>query len=200
MSLDPLRLGFVPLLDMAPLAVAREMGFAAEEGIALELTRASSWSMLRDMLVFGQVEAAQMLAPVPIAMAMGLGGAAARLDILQVLSVNGDVIGLSQRLAARMRAAGYGFDFHDARAARAALIQAADGPPRIGIPFPFSPHPELVSYLLAGAALDHELITSPPPPLVEALAADGDGLPSRVSTPEASGTLFKTAATRATSA
>ena len=170
MIIDQLRVGVVPLLDMAPLAVAREMGFAAEEGIALELTRASSWSMLRDMLVFGQVEAAQMLAPVPIAMAMGLGGAATRLDILQVLSVNGDVIGLSQRLAARMRGAGYGFDFHDARAARTALVAAAEGPLRIGIPFPFSTHAELVAYWLTGTELDYQLTTIPPPQMVEALA------------------------------
>ena len=59
--------GFIPLVDAAPLIVAEEMGFAAEEGLALDLVRAPSWSSLRDMLVFGRVEAAHMLAPVPVA-------------------------------------------------------------------------------------------------------------------------------------
>jgi two-component system, oxyanion-binding sensor len=172
MSLSRIRMGFVPLLDMAPLAIAHEMGFAAEEGLALELTRAPSWSMLRDMLVWGQVEAAQMLAPVPIAMAMGLGlgGASARLDILQVLSVNGDVVGISQRLATALRQTGYGFDFQDADAARVALAQVAAAPLRIGIPYLFSTHAALVSYWLAGTGIAHALCTIPPPQMVEALA------------------------------
>ena len=71
MNMATLRLGFVPLLDMAPLAIAHEMGFAAAEGLALELARAPSWASLRDMLLWGQVEAAQMLAPVPVALALG---------------------------------------------------------------------------------------------------------------------------------
>jgi|GEM_PF-5601735 len=71
MNLTTFRIGFVPLLDMAPIAIAHEMGFAAAEGLALDLHRAPSWSSLRDMLLWGQVDAAQMLAPVPVAMALG---------------------------------------------------------------------------------------------------------------------------------
>ena len=54
-----LSVGFIPLVDAAPLIAAQEMGFAAEEGLALDLVRAPSWSSLRDMLVFGRVEAAR---------------------------------------------------------------------------------------------------------------------------------------------
>ena len=86
-----------------------------------------------------------MLAPVPIAMAMGLGGAVAPLDILQVLSINGDVIGVSQDVAEKLRRAGHDFGFCDARRARADLLQAVEGPLRIGGPFPFSTHIELIS-------------------------------------------------------
>ena len=70
--------GFIPLVDAAPLIVAQEMGFAAEEGIALALRRAPSWASLRDMLSFGQVEAAHMLSPIPVATALGLGRAGAK--------------------------------------------------------------------------------------------------------------------------
>jgi len=171
MNLTPLRIGFVPLLDMAPIVVAHEFGFAGAEGLALELVRAPSWSSLRDMLLWGQVDAAQMLAPVPVAMALGLGGAVAQLDTLQVLSVNGDVVGLSQPLAERLRAAGYTFDFTDAQHAAQMLATVAPGPLRIGVPFPFSTHVELVSYWLRDAALTYELCTIPPPRMAEALAA-----------------------------
>lgn len=170
MNLTPVRMGFVPLLDMAPIVIAREMGFAREEGLCLEMTRAPSWSSLRDMLLWGQVDAAQMLAPVPVAMAMGLGGALERLDILQVLSINGDVIGVSQDVAASLRRAGHDFGFCDAARARDDLIRATGGPLRIGVPFPFSTHVELISYWLRDTGLDYELCTIPPPRMADALA------------------------------
>ncbi|MCC5958451.1 CmpA/NrtA family ABC transporter substrate-binding protein [Roseinatronobacter sp. S2] len=171
MNLTTCRIGFVPLLDMAPIVVAHEMGFAQAEGLGLDLQRAPSWSSLRDMLLWGQVDAAQMLAPVPVAMALGLGGAVARLDILQVLSINGDVIGVSQMLADRLRAAGHDFAFTDARQAATDLARVVDGPLRIGVPFPFSTHVELVTYWLRNTGLNYELCTIPPPRMADALAA-----------------------------
>lgn len=165
-----LRLGFVPLLDAAPLIVAREMGFAEAQGLDLTLRPAPSWASLRDMALWGQVEAAQMLAPVPVAIAMGLAGPVERLDILQVLSVNGDVLGVSAALEARLRAQGFGFDFADALAARAALAAAVEGPLRIGVPFPFSTHVALVRHWLAQEAPPYSLHTIPPPRMAEALA------------------------------
>ncbi len=115
-----LRLGYVPLLDAAPLIVAEAMGFAEEEGLHFDLHAAPSWASLRDMLALGQVEAAHMLAPLPVAMALGLGRSPARFEALSVLNLNGNVIGVSLDLAARMRAAGHGFDFADAYTAGAA--------------------------------------------------------------------------------
>lgn len=171
MNLTPMRVGFVPLLDMAPIAIAQEMGFAEAEGLKLHLRRAPSWSSLRDMLLWGQVDAAHMLAPVPVAMALGLGGAVARLDILQVMSINGDVIAVSQDLAQRLRGVGHEFGFSDARLARDDLGKAAGGPLRIGVPFPFSTHVELVTYWLREATIAFELCTIPPPRMAEALAA-----------------------------
>ena len=42
MSATPLTLGFLPLVDSAPLIVADALGFAAEEGLALILLPAPS--------------------------------------------------------------------------------------------------------------------------------------------------------------
>ncbi len=172
-----LPVGYVPLLDAAPLILAEVLGFAGEEGLSLDLAAAPSWAALRDMLALGQVAAAQMLSPVPVAMAIGLSGAPARFEALSVLNMNGDVIGVSARLAGRMRDAGHGFDFRDAYAAGLALLAATGGGPlRIGVPFPFSMHAELVHYWLEGlqTALPEglEILTVPPPRMAEALAAD----------------------------
>jgi two-component system, oxyanion-binding sensor len=170
-----LRLGYVPLLDAAPLIVAQTLGFGDEEGLDLILDAAPSWSALRDMLAFGQVEAAQMLAPVPVAMALGLGGSAARFEALSVLNANGDVIGVSRALSDRMQDQGWTHGHPDARETARALLAAADRCLRVGVPFPFSMHSELVRYWLEGldgllpAKID--MRTVPPPRMAEALAA-----------------------------
>lgn len=89
-----LSVGYIPLIDAALLIVAQEMGFAAEEGLALDLKPAPSWSSVRDMLAFGRVDAAHMLSPVPVATALGLGGSGVQFAALSVLSMNGNVIGV----------------------------------------------------------------------------------------------------------
>ena len=169
--------GFVPLVDAAPLIVAREMGFDRAEGIALDLRRANAWSALRDMVTFGQVEAAQMLSPMPVATALGLGGAGAGLAAVAVLSTNGEVVCVSQAMEARLRDAGHAFDFADAAQAGRALIGAAQGPLRIAVPFPFSMHAELLYCWLTALGLPSPAgldIRTVPPSLMGAALAAGD--------------------------
>ncbi|WP_194095105.1 ABC transporter substrate-binding protein [Marivivens aquimaris] len=174
MSGARLGVGFIPLVDSAPLVVAHELGFAAGEGLELELHKSPSWSMLRDMLNIGQIDAAHMLAPVPVAQALGIGNSS-RFDVLSMMSINGNVTGVSTELAAKMRANGFDFSFTDAYAAGKALIAATGGDFRIGVPFPFSMHAELLYYWLS--ALGHpapqgiQIRTVPPPMMAQAIAA-----------------------------
>ena len=72
-SRTPLRVGFIPLADATALIVAVDKGFAAEEGLDVELVREVSWSNVRDRLNIGQFDAAHLLAPVAIASSLGLG-------------------------------------------------------------------------------------------------------------------------------
>lgn len=165
-----LRLGFLPLVDAAPLIVAEAMGFAEEEGLTLDLVPAPSWSALRDLLAQGSVAAAHMLAPVPVALALGLGGPA-RFEVLSVLNLNGNAVGISASLASRMTACA----FDDARATGLALLAAAGPTLRIGVPFLFSMHHELVRYWLEGLGRPLppglQIVTVPPPVMPDALAA-----------------------------
>ena len=169
-----LSVGYMPLLDAAPLIIAQEMGFAETEGIALDLIAAPSWSSVRDMLAFGRVDAAHLLSPVPVAMALGLGGVKTPLSAVSVLSANGNVIGVGAELESRLRSAGYGFDFADPRRAAEALAKVSSGPIVFGVPFPFSMHVELLRYWCEGTALGPdgiEIHTVPPPLMADALAA-----------------------------
>ncbi len=170
-----LSLGFIPLVDAAPLIVAQEMGFASQEGLTLDLKRAPSWSSLRDMLSFGQVDAAHMLAPVPVAAALGLGNAGMALDAIMVTSINGNVIGVGKDLADHLVDQGHDFDFTDATKAGHALTAGRTTPLKIGVPFPFSMHAQLLFYWLNALGLpapDHvDIKTVPPALMADALAA-----------------------------
>jgi two-component system, oxyanion-binding sensor len=165
-----MRLGFLPLVDAAPLIVAEAMGFAEEEGLALDLVPAPSWSALRDLLAQGSVAAAHMLAPVPVALALGLGGPA-RFEVLSVLNLNGNAVGVSAALASRMTDCA----FDDARGTGLALLASAGPTLRIGVPFLFSMHHELVRYWLEGLGQPLppglQIVTVPPPVMPDALAA-----------------------------
>ncbi|MEM7498643.1 MAG: CmpA/NrtA family ABC transporter substrate-binding protein [Pseudomonadota bacterium] len=168
-------IGFIPLVDAAPLIIAREIGFGEEEGIELVLHREPSWSTLRDKLAFGRLDAAHMLSPVPVAMSVGLGGLPSAVDALQVLSVNGTVVGVSRALSEAMRRRGLPDDIMAAAAIGRALIDVAPRPLKVGVPFPFSMHAELLFYWLGALGLraPQELIvrTVPPPRMAEAMEA-----------------------------
>ena len=124
MTLTHLSVAFIPLTDAAPLIAAEVMGFAREEGLVLDLVRAPSWSSLRDMLVFGRVDAAHMLSPLPVAVGLNLGGAASPISALMVLSLNGNVIGVSRSLHQALEDQGHKFDLGAAAAAGRAAAAA----------------------------------------------------------------------------
>ncbi len=168
-------IGFIPLLDVAPYVIAHEIGFAEEEALHFVLHKAPSWSTLRDWLAVGAVEAAHMLSPVPVASSLGLGSRQFQLSALAVTSVNGNVLGASAGLAARMQQAGFHNSFQDPAAVGASLVAAVNGTLRIGVPFPFSMHAELLYYWLTAIGLPSpqglDVRTIPPPLMAEAMAA-----------------------------
>ncbi|WP_134679065.1 CmpA/NrtA family ABC transporter substrate-binding protein [Paracoccus ravus] len=174
MALTRMRLGYVPLIDAAPLVIAREMGFAAEEGLEFDLLRLTAWAQSRDMLGAGVIDAAHMLVPMPIGQALGLGPRLPEFDLLMFLSHGGEAIAVSNEIAARLRAEGHEFDFSDARAAGEALGKVVPDRLRVGVPFAFSTHLELVGHWLETCGFASErldLVTVPPPQMADAMAA-----------------------------
>lgn len=172
-----LRIAFLPLDDVAVLAVARERGFAEEEGLALDLVRTTSWATLRDRLVYGQVQAAHMLAPLAVAVTLGLSQQPAALAAPYKLNVNGNMLAMATEFAAALdpdpasRLAdplGTAHDF-------AAAIGLWRRKPVIGVVHRFSSHAIMVRYWLASAGVDPDrdvvLRVLPPSLTVEAMRA-----------------------------
>jgi ABC-type nitrate/sulfonate/bicarbonate transport system substrate-binding protein len=65
-----LRIGFLPLTDCAPLAIALEKGCFARHGLHVELRKAQSWSQIRDKLRLGELDASHMLITMPLQSAL----------------------------------------------------------------------------------------------------------------------------------
>jgi ABC-type nitrate/sulfonate/bicarbonate transport system substrate-binding protein len=93
-----IRVGYVRLTDSAPLILAQERGFYAAQGLEVELVREVSWANLRDRLVLGDLDAAQLLSPLPMLTTWGAGGVRAQLLTGLVLSLNGNAITVSTSL------------------------------------------------------------------------------------------------------
>ena len=108
MSDKRLRIGFIPLCDATALIVAADKGFAAAEGLDVELVREVSWSNVRDKLNIGLFDAAHLIAPVAIASSLGLGHVKVPIVAPFGLGVNGNAITVSPELYAALAAAADG--------------------------------------------------------------------------------------------
>lgn len=162
--------GYVPLLDAAPLIIARELDFARNEGLDLSLVKLPSWSALRDFVSIGQIETAHMLSPMPLGMSLGLGGLKSEVSVLMVLTVNGNVLGVSKPLATAMRQEGWKTDLTDAQTTGHALAKAKPKGLRVGVPFPNSMHRELADYWLQCFNIEYEIRAIPPSQMSQAVA------------------------------
>ena len=177
--MTPVRIGFLPLSDAAVLVAAAEQGFAAAEGIALELVREVSWANVRDKLNIGLFEAAHMLAPLAVASGLGLTQARVPLVVPFALNLNGNAITVSTGLHVAMDEVADGNLAEPAAAARALAAVAAsrrrDGrdPLTFGTVFPFSTHTYLLRHWLWMGGLDPDedirLRVIPPPHMAESL-------------------------------
>lgn len=142
-----LRLGFIALTDAAPLVAAQELGLFAHHGLKVRLSREVGWATIRDKIIFGELDAAQALAPLLWAIQLGLDCAPADVCTGLVLNVHGNAITLSHRL----RAAGV----VDAATLREeALRRHGENKLMFGVVFPFSLHHLLLRQWLRAAGLE----------------------------------------------
>jgi NitT/TauT family transport system ATP-binding protein len=181
-ALERVTVGFVPLIDAAMLVVAREEGFAEQEGLDLVLVREGSWAAIRDKLNVGLFDAAHMLAPAAVASTLGIGHVQVPLIAPVALNHDGNAITVSQGIAAALarHLAGQAGPVTPAMtaAAMASIIaerrQPGGRPVTIGVVFNFSCHLYQVGAWLSEAGLslerDVNVVVIPPPLMAESMA------------------------------
>jgi nitrate/nitrite transport system substrate-binding protein len=189
-----LKLGFIKLTDMAPLAIAKEKGFFAEEGLTVTLEPQANWKVLVDNVASGGLDGAHMLAGHPIASGAGIG---AKVKIVTPLSLdmNGKAVTLSNKvydlIAPTLPKGADGKVTHPISAAAlkpvVAKLKAEGKPLKMGMVFPVSGHNYVLRYWLAAGGLnpgyylpadtagvtgaDVQLSVTPPPQMPSTLEA-----------------------------
>src|SRR5262244_3770232 len=151
-----LKVGFIPITCATPIIMAEPMGFYKKHGLNVQVFKASSWAMIRDLSINGETDATHMLSPMPLAITMGVGSQSVPYVMPAVENINGQAITLhikhkGVKTAADMK----GFKF--------------------GVPFDFSMHNYLLRYFLAEGGIhpdkDVQIRAVPPPEMVANLRA-----------------------------
>ena len=179
-----LTVGFLPLVDACLPILAREHGFAEDEGVDLRLVRDVSWATVLDRLLYGHSDAAHMVAPLAIATTLGRGRPAQPLSVPFVLGLNGNAITVRPEIAGRIAAVGELGDPLKVGAALAVVAKerlAAGAPLRFGVVHRYSSHNYMLRYWLAACGIrpdiDVETVTVPPPFCADALeSGEVDGV------------------------
>jgi ABC-type nitrate/sulfonate/bicarbonate transport system substrate-binding protein len=179
MIIGRLRLGFIPLADCAPLAVAEALGLFRAEGLDVELVREASWATIRDKVQARLLDGAHMLGPMALASSLGIGGERSDMLAPMALNLNGSAVSVSRGLMLEMRAADPEAMAQRPRTARALKCvidhrrMAGQPPLTFAVVFPFSMHAYELRYWLAEAGIDPDrdlrLVVSPPPRMAERL-------------------------------
>jgi nitrate/nitrite transport system substrate-binding protein len=170
-----LKLGYIPLADAAPLIAALERGYFRAEGLDVTLSAEPSWANIRDKIQLGSLDAAQMLAPMPLASTMGIDGRATPVLSALTLNLNGNAITVSNRLYERMAERAPDALAEQPTSARALATVIADrqrggeAPLRLATVYPFATHNYQLRYWLSSAGIDPDKdvqLRVVPPPLV----------------------------------
>jgi len=175
---EDLTIGFLPLVDACLPILAREHGFAEDEGLSLRLVRDVSWATVLDRLLYGHSDAAHLVAPLAIATTLGRGRPAQPLSAPFVLGLNGNAITLSNELAGRLVAPGQlGDPAETGRKLKEEVVRLAGKGRRLrfGVVHRYSSHNYKLRYWLAACGIrpdeDIEIVTVAPPYVADALAS-----------------------------
>ena len=154
-----LQIGFIPITCATPIIMSEPLGFYKKYGLNAKVVKMPSWAAVRDSAIAGELDAYHMLAPMPIAMTLGLGSATFPVKLASIENINGQAITVANKYKDQVKGPA---DFKDFT---------------IGVPFPYSMHNLLLRYYLAtgGVNPDQDVkIEAVPPPDSVAKLAVGD--------------------------
>jgi nitrate/nitrite transport system substrate-binding protein len=158
---EEIKLGFIKLTDMAPLAIAYEKGFFEDEGLYVTLEPQANWKVILDRVITGELDGAHMLAGQPIGATIGFGTKA---DVITAYSMdlNGNAVTVSNDVWKKMKAGiPAGPDGKPAHPIKADALKpvveemkAAGKPFQMAMVFPVSTHNYELRYWLAAGGLN----------------------------------------------
>ena len=152
-----LKVGFIPITCATPIIMAHPMGFYQKHGLNVEVVKTAGWAVIRDKTLNKEYDAAHMLAPMPIAISLGLGSQPIPFTVPAIENINGQGITLAVKHK----------DKRDPKQWKGF---------KLAIPFDYSMHNYLLRYYLAEHGLDPDtdvqLRSVPPPEMVANLRAD----------------------------
>ncbi len=152
-----LKIGFIPITCATPIIMAKPMGFYEKQGLNVDVVKTAGWAVIRDKTLNREYDAAHMLAPMPIAISLGVGSNPQPYTMPVVENVNGQAITLATKHKDRRDPKDWkGF--------------------KLAVPFDYSMHNYLLRYYLAEAGIDPDtdvqIRAVPPPEMVANLRAD----------------------------
>ncbi len=166
---ERLHIGYVPLVDAAPLVAAAEWGCYRDVGLDVVLSREIGWGTIRDKLIFGELDAVQMPAPMAFAISAGLGCAPAAVSTAWVLNRQGNAITLSNELRKQ--------GVTDGRSLCQLVRSQAPRRLTLAVVAKYSMHMVMLNRWLVAAGIrpqrDVRIVVIPPPQMVRSLT---DGL------------------------
>jgi nitrate/nitrite transport system ATP-binding protein len=163
-----LEIGFVPLTDCIPLVIAKEKGFFQKHGLEqVTLSREPSWKAIAEGVSTGRLDAAQMVAGMPIALTLGINGTPQPTTTALIMSRNGNAITFGKPLLHE--------GVRNLEDFKAFLARSSDTVHTLASVHPASMHNLLLRYWLASGGIDPDqdvsLVTIPPPQMVTTLKA-----------------------------
>ena len=156
-----LKIGFIPITCATPIIMSEPLGFYKKYGFNAEVVKMPSWGAVRDSAIAGELDAYHMLAPMPIAMTLGLGSGAFGVKLASIENINGQAITVANKYKGQVNGPA---DFKGFT---------------MGVPFPYSMHNLLLRYYLATGGIDPDVdvkIRPVPPPdsIAQLVAGDID--------------------------
>ena len=156
-----LKIGFIPITCATPIIMSEPLGFYEKYGFNAEVVKMPSWGAVRDSAIAGELDAYHMLAPMPIAMTLGLGSSSFGVKLASIENINGQAITVANKYKGKINGPA---DFKGFN---------------IGVPFPYSMHNLLLRYYLATGGIDPDTdvkIRAVPPPdsIAQLVAGDID--------------------------
>ena len=92
-----LKVGFIPITCATPIIMAHPLGFYSKHGLNVEVVKTAGWAVIRDKTINKEYDAAHMLAPMPIAISLGLGANAIPTTVPAIENINGQGITLAMK-------------------------------------------------------------------------------------------------------